>query len=92
MPDDEPRRAEEVLAELPWRRIAWRRGTKGAIAAHFFAAVIEVPALRPRVAGLLGRYEALQVLIRVGRRAGQPTPPPAVRRPVREVLRKAGPA
>jgi DDE superfamily endonuclease len=32
MPDEEPREAEAVLAESPWRRIVWRRGTKGALA------------------------------------------------------------
>ena len=32
VPDEEPREAEAVLAELPWRRIVWRRGTKGALA------------------------------------------------------------
>jgi SRSO17 transposase len=37
VPDEEPRPAEEVLAELPWRRVAWRRGTKGTLAARFAA-------------------------------------------------------
>ena len=39
-PDKEPRPAEEVLAELPWRRVTWRGGTKGTLAARF--AVIRV--------------------------------------------------
>lgn len=42
VPDEEPREAEAVLAELPWRRILWRRGTKGALAARFAAARIRV--------------------------------------------------
>ena len=28
-PDQEPREAEAVLADLPWRRVTWRHGTKG---------------------------------------------------------------
>jgi SRSO17 transposase len=36
------RPAEEVLAGATWRRIAWRRGTKGRLAAHFAAARIRV--------------------------------------------------
>ena len=28
VPDEEPRDAEAVLGGLPWRRVAWRRGTK----------------------------------------------------------------
>ena len=42
VPDEEPRAAEEVLAGLPWRRIAWRRGTKGALAARFAAVRVRV--------------------------------------------------
>jgi SRSO17 transposase len=41
-PDEEPRTAEAVLAGLPWRRISWRRGTKGALAARFAAARVRV--------------------------------------------------
>jgi SRSO17 transposase len=37
VPDQEPREAEAVLAELPWRRVAWRHGTKGPLAARFAA-------------------------------------------------------
>ena len=67
--------------------------TAAGLSYSFLNQPIEVPALRHRVAGLLGTYEAPQVLIRVGpRRAGQPAPPPAVRRPVREVLREEEPA
>src|SRR5215210_8686257 len=29
VPDQEPREVAAVLAELPWRRVTWRRGTKG---------------------------------------------------------------
>jgi SRSO17 transposase len=36
-PDEEPRAAAAVLAELPWRRVTWRQGSKGALAAHFAA-------------------------------------------------------
>jgi SRSO17 transposase len=42
VPDEEPRAAEEVLAGLPWRRVAWRRGTKGPLAARFAAARVRV--------------------------------------------------
>ena len=35
VPDQEPREAEAVLATLPWRRVTWRQGTKGALAARF---------------------------------------------------------
>jgi SRSO17 transposase len=42
VPDEEPRAAEEVLARLPWRRVTWRRGTKGALAARFAAVRVRV--------------------------------------------------
>ena len=42
VPDEEPRPAEEVLTELPWRRVTWRRGTKGALAARFAAVRVRV--------------------------------------------------
>jgi SRSO17 transposase len=42
VPDEEPHAAEEVLAGLPWRRVTWRRGTKGALAARFAAIRIRV--------------------------------------------------
>ena len=35
VPDEEPREAEVVLAALPWRRVTWRQGTKGALTARF---------------------------------------------------------
>lgn len=42
VPDQEPRDAEAVLAELPWRRVAWRHGTKGPLAARFAAVRVRV--------------------------------------------------
>jgi SRSO17 transposase len=42
VPDEEPRTAEEVLAGLTWRRVTWRHGTKGALAARFAALRIRV--------------------------------------------------
>ena len=42
VPDEEPREAGTVLAALPWRRIAWRRGANGALAARFAATRVRV--------------------------------------------------
>lgn len=42
VPDKEPREAEAVLAGLRWRRVAWRRGTKGTLAARFAATRVRV--------------------------------------------------
>lgn len=42
VPSEEPREAEAVLAGLPWRRLSWRRGTKGALAARFAATRVRV--------------------------------------------------
>ncbi|MDB5368781.1 MAG: stress Response [Roseomonas sp.] len=42
VPSEDPLEAEKVLAGLSWRRIAWRQGTKGALAARFAAARIRV--------------------------------------------------
>jgi SRSO17 transposase len=42
VPSEEPRPAEEVLAALPWRRVSWRPGTKGALAARFAATRVRV--------------------------------------------------
>ena len=42
VPDQEPREAEAVLAGSPWRRVTWRRGTKGPLAARFAATRIRV--------------------------------------------------
>ena len=42
VPDQEPREAEAVLAGLPWRRVTWRHGTKGPLAARFAATRIRV--------------------------------------------------
>ena len=41
-PDQEPREAWAVLADLPWRRVIWRHGTKGPLAARFAATRIRV--------------------------------------------------
>lgn len=37
VPDQEPQAAEDVLATRPWRRVTWREGTKGMLAARFAA-------------------------------------------------------
>jgi len=42
VPDREPRDAEAVLADLPWRRVAWRQGTKGKLSARFAAIRVRV--------------------------------------------------
>jgi SRSO17 transposase len=42
VPDQEPREAEAVLADLSWRRVTWRHGTKGALTARFAATRIRV--------------------------------------------------
>ena len=42
VPDEEPRPADEVLAALPWRRVTWRHGTKGSLAARFAAVRVRV--------------------------------------------------
>jgi SRSO17 transposase len=42
VPDKEPCPAEDVLAALPWRRVTWRGGTKGRLAARFAAIRIRV--------------------------------------------------
>jgi len=42
VPDQEPQAAEEVLAALCWKRVTWRRGTKGALAAKFAAVRVRV--------------------------------------------------
>jgi SRSO17 transposase len=42
VPDQEPREAEAVLADLSWRRVTWRQGTKGALAARFAATRVRV--------------------------------------------------
>jgi SRSO17 transposase len=41
-PDQEPRTAEAVLAERTWRRVSWRQGTKGPLAARFAAVRVRV--------------------------------------------------
>ena len=35
MPSEEPRAAEDALAGLSWRRVAWREGTEGKLHARF---------------------------------------------------------
>jgi SRSO17 transposase len=42
VPDQEPRSAEDVLAERTWRRVTWRGGTKGKLAARFAAIRVRV--------------------------------------------------
>jgi SRSO17 transposase len=42
VPSEEPRPAEDVLAALPWRRVSWRPGTKGALAARFAATRVRI--------------------------------------------------
>jgi SRSO17 transposase len=42
VPDQEPRSAEDVLAERAWRRVTWRGGTKGKLAARFAALRVRV--------------------------------------------------
>ena len=42
VPDQEPRPAEDGLAALPWRRVTWRQGTKGALTARFAALRVRV--------------------------------------------------
>ena len=41
-PDKEPQPAEDVLAALSWRRVTWRDGTKGKLAARFAAVRVRV--------------------------------------------------
>ena len=41
-PDQEPQAAENVLAALPWRRVTWRQGTRGRLAARFAAKRVRV--------------------------------------------------
>jgi SRSO17 transposase len=41
-PSEEPRPVDAVLATARWRRVAWRQGTKGALAARFAAVRIRV--------------------------------------------------
>jgi SRSO17 transposase len=41
-PDQEPRPADEVLAGLWWRRVTWRQGSKGPLAARFAVTRVRV--------------------------------------------------
>ncbi len=42
VPDQKPQAAEDMLAALCWKRVTWRRGTKGALAAKFAAVRVRV--------------------------------------------------
>ena len=42
VPDQEPRTAEAVLAEQPWRRVTWRHGTKGPLSVRCAATRVRV--------------------------------------------------
>lgn len=42
VPDQEPRQADAVLAALAWRRVTWRQGTKGRLAARFAVTRVRV--------------------------------------------------
>jgi SRSO17 transposase len=42
IPDQPSVAAGAMLAERPWRRITWRRGTKGRLSAHFVAVRVRV--------------------------------------------------
>jgi SRSO17 transposase len=42
VPDQEPGEAHAVLADLPWRRVTWRHGTKGPLVARFAATRVRV--------------------------------------------------
>jgi nitroreductase len=60
--------------------------TAGGFTASFMNQPIEVPALRGKLAEAVGAKGLPQLLIRIGR---GPKPVPAMRRPVRDVLREA---
>lgn len=42
LPDQEPWDAEAMLADLPWRHVSWRQGTKGKLSARFAAVRVRV--------------------------------------------------
>jgi nitroreductase len=60
--------------------------TAGGFTASFLNQPIEVASLRPKLAAAAGAAGVPQILMRIGR---GPKPVPAVRRPVRDVLREA---
>ena len=62
VPSEDPLAAEAMLAKAAWRRVSWRRGTKGPLAAEFAAA--RVRRARPRATG------SATGAIRPGRRSG----------------------
>jgi SRSO17 transposase len=59
-PSEEPRPVDAVLATARWRRVAWRQGTKGALAARFAAVRIRVGAPPTRRRGVAGWRVARQ--------------------------------
>jgi SRSO17 transposase len=42
VPSEQPQAVEDVLTRLKWRRLSWRQGTKGALAARFAARRVRV--------------------------------------------------
>ena len=42
IPDTSPVSAEEMLAGEPWRKVSWRRGTKGPLVCHFAARRVRI--------------------------------------------------
>ena len=42
VPSEQPQAVEDVLARLKWRRLSWRQGTKGDLAARFAALRVRV--------------------------------------------------
>ncbi|KQP93333.1 hypothetical protein ASF60_15515 [Methylobacterium sp. Leaf113] len=42
VPDQEPRHADAMLSDLPWRRVTWRQGTKRKLPARFAALRVRV--------------------------------------------------
>jgi SRSO17 transposase len=44
LPDQRSVPAHKILETAPWRRVSWRRGTKGGLAARFIAKTQKLPA------------------------------------------------
>jgi hypothetical protein len=42
IPDSKSAAAETLLADQPWKRVSWRRGTKGRLTARFSALRVRV--------------------------------------------------
>jgi len=55
VPDAKSLSAEKTLATAPWRRLSWRRGTKGLLKARFAAARIKVADGAPQRIGDMGQ-------------------------------------